>query len=170
MRWLACAHETPVDLNDPLLDDASWLSAGHARFDALVPKYYGSPDSIAAGGKQRHELGDPDAALFFFQRAIDTLHTVYVASSGESGPDGWPRRPSSRDLCIVDAYLNALSEVRALRPTAPVRDSVVEVTHRLRTIASTFKRYGLDQTPYLGRLDALADLAPDVDVGGVFWS
>lgn len=112
--------------------------------------------------------GDPAAALFFFQKSVDTLHSIYVASSG--GPAEWPRQPSNRDLDIVDAYLQALGQVRGLRPGAPVKDSVVEVTHRLRTISSTFKRYGIDATAYLERLGVLGQLAPNVDVSGVFWS
>jgi hypothetical protein len=50
-----------------------------------------------------------------------------------------------------------------------VKESVTEVTHRMRTISSQFKRYDLDPNPYLGRLDELGQIAPDVDVSGVFW-
>ncbi len=170
MAWVRKAPREPKDFNDPLLDDASWIRAGENRYDVLVRNHYGSPDTIAAGGMQRSRLGDPAAALYFFQKAIDTLHSIYVAGFGDGSPAGWSREPSSRDLGIVDAYLQALGQVRALRPGAPVRDSVVEVTHRLRTISSTFGRYGLDDSAYRDRLTTLGQLAPDIDVSGVFWS
>jgi hypothetical protein len=170
VAWFKKAAREPENFNDPLLDDGSWLRAGESRYETLVRSHYGSPDTIAAGGIQRNQLGDPAAALFFFQKSIDTLHSIYVAGFGDPSPAGWSRQPSSRDLGIVDAYLQALGQVRALRPGAPVNNSVVEVTHRLRTISSTFVRYGLDDTAYRDRLTALGQIAPDVDVSGVFWS
>ena len=45
---------------------------------------------------------------------------------------------------------------------------MVEVTRRLRTISNTFKRYGIDETSYVGRLNTLGQLAPDIDVSVVF--
>ena len=170
MAWFKKAPREPENFNDPLLDDAYWLRAGESRYETLVRSHYGSPDTIAAGGMQRSQVSDPAAALFFFQKSIDTLHNIYVAGFGDPSPAGWSRQPSSRDLGIVDAYLQALGQVRALRPGASVTNSVVEVTHRLRTISSTFGRYGLDDSPYRGRLITLGQLAPDVDVSGVFWS
>lgn len=168
MAWLKKAPRQPENFNDATLDDASWLRSGEDRYSTLVRNHYGSPDTIAAGGTQRIELGDPAAALFFFQKSIDTLHSIYVASS--DGRAQWRRQPSNRDLGIIDAYLQTLGQVRGLRPGAPVKESVVEVTHRLRTISSAFKRYGIDAAPYLERLNTLGKLAPDVDVSGVFWS
>jgi hypothetical protein len=69
----------------------------------------------------------------------------------------------------MDRYLETLQEIRALRPDAPIKESVSEATHRMRTISSQFQRYGLNRTSYLSRLDQLAQIAPDVDVSGVFW-
>lgn len=160
----------PVNYNDPLLDDGAWLGAGENRYTELVRNHYGSPDTIAAGGDQRTQLHDPASALFFYQKAIDTLHSIYVCGLNDTGPLSWSRKPSGRDHTIVDRYLTSLQTVRSLRPAAPVKESVVEVTHRLRTISSKFKRYGLDSAPYMGRLATLAELAPDIDVSGVFWS
>ena len=161
------APRQPENFNDPQLDDASWLSSAESRYGTLVRNHYGSPDTIAAGGTQRMQQGDPAAALFFFQKSIDTMHSIYVTSSG---PTEWRRPLSNRDLGIIDSYLQALAQVRGLRPGAPVKESVVEVTHRLRTISSAFKRHGIDARGYLERLDTLGQLAPDVDVSGVFWS
>lgn len=170
MGFFRRAAREAANYNDPLLDDSAWLAAGQRRYDELVRSHYGSPDTIAAGGDQRTHLEDPAAALFFYQKAIDTLHSIYVCGFGDGGPTGWSRQPSPRDNTIVDRYLAALRAVRSLRPSAPVTASVVEVTHRLRAISTQFKQYGLDSQPYLARLATLAGLAPDVDVSGVFWS
>lgn len=160
----------PIDFDDPALDDASWLGAGRARYESTVHQHYGSPDTIAAGGLQRMNAGDIAAALFFFQKAIDTMHSIYVCGFNDTGPSSWSRQPSSRDIGIVDAYLQALSQMRGRRPSAPVAASVSEVTHRMRTISTRFGHYGLDGRPWLDRLDQLGAMTPDVDVSGVYWS
>ncbi len=52
-------------------------------------------------------------------------------------------------------------------PPAPL------ASRRARTheaIWSRFIRYGLDGSPYLARLDELAQIAPDVNASGVSWS
>lgn len=160
----------PPNYNDPALDDSAWLGSGESRYSSLVSNHYGSPDTIAAGGDQRLRDDDPAAALFFFQKAIDTLHSIYVAGFNDAGPSSWARQPSGRDLDIVDRYLQTLRTVRSLRPAAPVQESVTEVTHRLRTISSQFGNYGLEKQPYIDRLAVLSDITPDIDVSGVFWS
>jgi hypothetical protein len=164
------ANREPANYNDSLLDDASWLRAGEARYELLISNHYGSPDTIAAGGDQRIQQNDPAAALFFYQKAIDTLHSIYVTGFNETGPSSWSRQPSPRDHAIIERFLATLRTVRTQRPGAPVKASVTEVTHRLRTISSQFKRYGLDPSFYLSRLDTLGEIAPDVDVSEVFWS
>ncbi len=171
MAWFRkVAQAAAPNYNDPLLDDARWLQDGEARYVSLVRNHYGSPDTIASGGTLRSQVDDPVAALFFYQKAIDTLHSIYVGGFDDHGPASWSRQPSKRDLDIVDAYLQTLGQVRSLRPAAPVGGTAVEVTHRLRTISSQFKRYGLDPKPYLDRLNTLGEVAKDVDVSGVFWS
>jgi hypothetical protein len=156
--------------NDPLLDDAAWLVGGEARYDRLVSNHYGSPDTIAAGGDQRLRQDDPGSALFFYQKAIDTLHSIYLCGFNDTGPSSWSRQPSPRDQTIVDHYLSTLRIVRAARPAAPVKATVTEVTHRLRTISTKLQACGFDPSPYVRSLDALGEIAPDVDVSGVFWS
>jgi hypothetical protein len=160
---------TADNYNDPALDDRAWLHAGQGRYDSLVSRHYGSPDTIAAGGDQRARADDPATALFFYQKAIDTLHSIYVCGFNDTGPSSWRRQPSPRDESIVERYLMTLATVRTRRPSAPVAASVREVTHRLRTISTQFRRYGLDAAPYLAQLGELGKLAPDVDVSGVFW-
>jgi hypothetical protein len=161
---------TPPNYNDPALDDIAWLHAGEARYDSLVTNHYGSPDTIAEGGRVRLLENDPAAALFFFQKSIDTLHSIYVCGFNDTGPGSWPRQPSHRDLEIVDSYLDALRMVREMRPAAPIDASVKEVTHRLRTIATQFDHYDLGSMAIRTRLETVAELAPEVDVSGVFWT
>jgi hypothetical protein len=164
------ANREPQNYDDPLLDDAAWLGAGEARYNRLVSNHYGSPDTIAAGGDQRIQQADTASALFFYQKAIDVLHSIYVCGFNDTGPSSWSRQPSPRDQTIVDRYLTTLQSVREVRPGAPVNGSVMEVTHRLRTISSKFDSYGLNSSPYKSGLNTLGSLAPDVDVSGVFWS
>lgn len=170
MSWFGGARKAPVNYNDPLVNDTAWLSEGQGRFSATVSKYYGSPDTIAAGGAERLGQSDSAAALFFFQKAIDTMHSIYVCGFPDNSPASWRRQPSAHDLEIIDGYLQALSVVRELRAGAPISESVQEITHRLRTISSHFQRYALNADAYLDRLDKLARIAPDVDVSRVLWN
>jgi hypothetical protein len=157
-------------MSDPSPNDAEWLSAGEARFHQLISNHYGSPDTIAAGGDERMAQDDPASGLYFYQKSIDTLHSIYVCNFNDPGPGSWSRQPSGQDNSILDRYVSALRTVRQRRPAAPVGASVTEVTHRLRTISSRFEMYGLDPTHYFNTLGVLGDIAPDVDVSGVFWS
>jgi hypothetical protein len=163
-RESAAAH-----LNGRKLEDAAWLRSGEDRYRSMISNHYGSPDTIAAGGEKRAQCDDLAAALFFYQKAIDTLHSIYVCGLNDSGPASWSRQPSARDHSILDNYLSTLRTVRQIHPGAPVGSSVTEVTHRMRTISSQFRRHKLDPAPYLDRLSALARIAPEVDVSKVFW-
>lgn len=158
------------NFDDPLLDDQQWLCAGQTRYDRLISNHYGSPDTIAHGGDLRKKVGDTASALFFYQKAIDTMHSIYVCGFNDTGPGSWSRRPSPADLLIVDGYLQSLQSVRTGRPGAQVAASVKEVTHRLRTISTAFERWGLDGEPWKQRLAVLGATAPDIDVSDVFWS
>jgi hypothetical protein len=146
----------------PGVDDARWLREGEARYQGLVGRHYGSPETIAEGGIQRLQANDRAAALFFFQKAIDLLHTNYLFDEMRQ------RRPSDHDLPIIGAYLDTLGAIRADRPTTPVGASVQEVTHRLRTIATACQDAGIDPSRYLTALTSLAEIAPDIDASGTF--
>jgi hypothetical protein len=162
--------QAPPNVDDPALGDAAWLDAGDDRYRAGIGDHYGSPDTIAAGGDQRRQQGDVASALFFYEKAIDTLHSIYVCGFEDTGPAGWVRQPSQRDLDIVDRYLATLRQVRERRPGAPIEATVREVTHRLRTISTELDRHGLGSSAHRDRLAALGEIAPDVDVSGVYWS
>lgn len=150
------------DPNDSSLNDAEWLRSGESRYAAAIGRYYGSPETIARGGLERRD--DPAAALFFFQKSIDLLHTQYGFLGMKT------RRPGPADDAITEAYLNTLTRVREMRPDAAVADSVREVTHRLRAISSECKSRGLDPGPYLAVLGRLGDLTPDINVDDIFWT
>ncbi|MGV9213594.1 hypothetical protein ACTFTM_17205 [Micromonospora sp. RB23] len=163
VAWTRARGSARYDDLRPGVDDGRWVREGVERYERLVGRHYGSPETIAAGGVQRLQANDRAAALFFFQKAIDLLHTNYLFSEMRQ------RRPSDRDSPIIGAYLDTLAAIRAERPTAPVAASVQEVTHRLRTISTACQDAGLDPSRYLGALNRLGQLAADVDVSRTFW-
>lgn len=146
-----------------VVDSGSWLTAGEQRFEHDVSNYYGSPETIARGGVEALERGDTAAALFFFQKSIDLLHTLYVSTGMQT------RRPGHRDNPIIDHYLRTLGDIRRIHPDSDVTRSVIEVTHRLRTISTTCRHSGAEFGAYLRALRQLGEIAPDIDVSGVFW-
>src|SRR4051794_37268002 len=103
MGFLRRTSRAPADHDDPEVDDAMWISGAEQRYKNSVARHYGSPDTISAGGDERLRADDPACALFFYQKAIDALHSIYVGGVGD--PGGWSRRPSSDDAVIVDNYL-----------------------------------------------------------------
>ena len=141
----------------------AWLAEGKTRYSRLVNDHYGSPDTIAAGGGLSLRGGDVAAALFFFQKSINLLHTLYTFSDFEN------RRPGQADQPILAAYVDTLDEVLGQHPDAPVDESVREVTHRLRAISTRCRSYGLDGSQYDDALRNLAAVAPDVDVRDIVW-
>lgn len=158
------------NFDDPLLDDGQWLRGGEDRYDRLISNHYGSPDTIAHGGDLRKQRDDYSAALYFYQKAVDTMHSIYVCGSNDRGPGSWSRRPGPADMSIVDRYIQTLQWARTSHPNAPLSVSVKEVTHRLRTISTAFGRWGLNPEPWQQRLALLGATTPDIDVSDVFWS
>lgn len=142
---------------------SSWLADGEARFEREVVKHFGSPETIAGGGMIAANRGDVAASLFFFQKAIDLLHTLYISSQMST------RQPGPRDDVIIGRYLETLRGIRTAQPNGDVSLSVKEVTHRLRTISTTCEDAGLNPGLYLTALAELAAIAPDVDVSDVLW-
>lgn len=150
-------------VDESQLDDVEWLDRGRQRYERLISNHYGSPETIAHGGMLRAREGDLAAALFFFQKAVDLLQTHYCNMEMSE------RQPGPADEPILRNFIAALSEIRATRPGAPVRASVREVTHRLRTIATACQDHERRPGLYLGVLDELAAIAPDIDTDGIFW-
>lgn len=144
--------------------DSEWWRRSNQRYEETVGSWYGSPETLAAGGNERMANGDVGTASFFYRKSIDLLHTHYGFLSMDQ------RRPSGNDQPLIDRYLRALDTSLAEHPGAPVDESVREVTHRLRSIASTCELTGLPSGLYRSALDRLAVTAPAVDVSDIFWN
>jgi hypothetical protein len=153
----------PLEPVDQSLTDEEWLRRSEGRFTATADQFYGSPESLAEGGKDRYDHQDFGTAIFYYQKSIDLLHTDYLYMQMKD------RQPSLGDAWIVNGYLSALGASLSLHPDAPVNDSVREVTHRLRTISSACERTGATPALYLNALAQLADAAPSVKVDDVLW-
>lgn len=149
---------------DAGLPDGAWLRASEQAFRERVDAYYGSPETMAEGGKDSYGHQEFGVALFFYRKAIDMLHTAYGFSQMQS------RRPSVADVSIVDGFTASLGASLAQHPEAPVDECVREVTHRLRSIATTSDRVGIPSNLYRAALDSMAAYAPDVGVDDVFWT
>lgn len=94
--------------------DEAWLGDGHTRYERKVPKYYGSPETLAAGGDESMSQGDVAAAIFFYAEAIDTAQTRWATET----------RELSDDLRLFTAYVDAVSAARTDHPDADlVNDS-----------------------------------------------
>jgi hypothetical protein len=154
---------SPVPIGDTRVLDSDWLSVGAQRYEKLVEQVVPSVEPVTAAGVARQRASDPAAAMFLYQKAIDLLHARYVLEEMRD------RRPGPADQPSIDRFMAMLSLIREQRPAAPLTASVLEVTHRLRTITTACKHAGHDPTRYLDALDRLAAIAPDINLSGVSW-
>lgn len=60
------------------LPDADWWAASAQRFEQTKDAHYGSPETFAAAGQDRYGNQDFGTAVFFFEKAIDLMHTLYT--------------------------------------------------------------------------------------------
>lgn len=149
---------------DASLPDAEWLAASEALYKKRIPSFYGSPETMAAGGEEHYGVADFGTAMFFYAKSIDMLHSAY----GFSQMAG--RRPSPADLPIVDGFTSALGAALETHPAAPVSYCVREVTHRLRSISTECDRVGASSDLYRSGLETIAVTAPHVSVDDVLWT
>lgn len=149
---------------DPRLPDAEWLNASRASYELCVGPFYGSPDTIAEGGKQCLGQKEFGIALFFFQKSIDLLHTNYGFGGMAS------RKPSQADEWILAGYVSALRNTLEHHPAAQIRESVRETTHRLRSISTECQNVGLPNDLYLNALGEIASCATHVDFDDIRWT
>lgn len=150
-----------IDPIDHSLPDDEWLARSKARFEQMVKNYYGSCETIGQGGQECYGYGDFGTALFFYQKSIDVLHSMYLFGQMRN------RQPSPADAWIVNGYTSSLGASLEMHPAAPVSDSVREVTHRLRTIASACEQVGLPSQLYREALKLMAQYAPHVKLDDV---
>ncbi len=121
------------------------------------------PETTARAADGARRIGQPDEAFTLSVKAIDRLHDLY-------GFDHFSQRqPSSADAPLVDLVTETLADLVAANPDAEIRDRVREVTHRLRSIATSTEEIRGNAASYRAGLDELARLAPDINVDDIFW-
>jgi hypothetical protein len=146
---------------DAALPAAQWWAACTSRYEATFRDHFGSPETFAQPAQDCYGHQEFGLALLYYQKAIDLLHTLYVIGSFER------RSPSPQDMPITDGFLSSVGASLAMHPGAPIDDSVREVTHRLRTIATSCDRAGLNSGLYRNALNELAAAAPNVSLDGL---
>jgi hypothetical protein len=121
------------------------------------------PELAAQEAGQALQVGDSVRAFERAVKSVDRLHDFYVYQEFAN------RQPSAADDLLIDVLVNSLEQLSRDQPAASVKEGVMEATHRLRTISTSYEEIGGDSSRYRRGLDELARLAPDVDVSGVYW-
>jgi hypothetical protein len=141
----------PIDVSLP---DDQWFVASEQAFKDRVEPYYGTPETMAEGGREHYGRADFGVALFFYRKAVDMLHTAYGFSNMES------RQPSPADAWIVDGFCSSLGASLQAHPQAPVAKVAGEMVGRLGTIAADCDRVGIPAKLYRDAQDTVASTAP----------
>jgi hypothetical protein len=149
---------------DPSLSDQAWLAASEQQFRERIEGFYGSPETMASGGREHYGNQDFGTAMFFFAKSIDMLHSAYGFGKMRD------RQPSPADIGIVDGFVSSLGLSLQMHPNAEVDACVREVTHRLRSISTECDRAGLSSTLYRNALNSIASSAPNVRTDDIYWS
>lgn len=136
----------PIDVSLP---DGQWLTASEQAFKDRVEPYYGTPETMAEGGREHYGRADFGVALFFYRKAVDMLHTAYGYSNMES------RQPSPADAWIVDGFCNSLGASVQAHPQAPVAEVAGEMVGRLGAIAADCDRVGIPAKLYRDAQDTV---------------
>lgn len=153
----------PLARVDTSMPDSEWFAASLRVYEDTWRSRAGSPETFAQAGREHYDAQNVAVAMLFFRKAIDLMHTLYTFSGMAS------RRPSAADSPIVSGFVGSLKAVLEEHPAAPVAESVREVTHRLRTIASACKRSDIPADLYLSALQQIGAATPDVDVDDIIW-
>ena len=127
---------------DPSLADGEWLAASERLFKDRIDRFYGSPDSMANGGREHYGFGDFGTAMFFYAKSIDMLHTAYGFNHMQN------RQPSPADASIIDGFVSALGASLSMHPNAPVSSMLLEMDTRLHEVAGECERLGLPADLY----------------------
>lgn len=136
------------------LSDEEWLAAGHRRFEKEINKYYGSPETMRAGGERMLATGDQAAAVFFFGKAVDMAQT-------------WLSRPGERthqdDVELFDLYVRTVEMIRVTRPSADVvsdsyNENATYIVHRMIDVAGAAQAVGRPAGPLYTCVQKLVDI------------
>jgi hypothetical protein len=127
---------------DTSLPDGAWFAESERLFKSRIGGFYGSPDTMAEGGREYYGFGDFGTAMLFYAKSIDMLHTAYGFSRMQD------RQPSPADASIVDGFVSALGASLSTHPKAPVGSALLEVEARLHDIAGECERLGLPSGLY----------------------
>lgn len=157
----AAMASTP-ELVEPSLPDGEWFAVSSEVYEQTWRDHVGSPETFAEAGSSHYDHQNFGVALLFFRKAIDLMHTLYTRGMSR-------RQPSPQDFAITSRFTSSLGATLAMHPSAPVDESVREVTHRLRTISSACKRAGLPADLYLNALQEIANESPNTKVNDILW-
>jgi hypothetical protein len=135
--------------------DEQWLASGHQRFDVEKSKYFGSPETMRAGGEQMLATGDEAAAVFFFGKAIDIAQT-WINS-----------RPSQRsyedDLELFGKYVETVQAIRSAHPMADLvsdryNENATRSAYYMIQLANTAHEVGRPTDPLYARIETLIEV------------
>lgn len=134
---------------DATLPDAEWFSASTRLFESTVGQHYGSPDTMAAPGKEHYNNQNFGVAMLFFGKAIDMLQTAYCYSEMQQ------RQPSPADAWIINGYVSAIGASLSMHAQAAVGESARYTANMLKSIADACDRVGAPSTLYRDAGDAI---------------
>ncbi|RKQ93831.1 hypothetical protein C8N24_3705 [Solirubrobacter pauli] len=160
MGWFSKGPK-PVSASLP---DPEWSAASRATYVREVSKYYGTPETMADGGRKHLAAGDPGTAVHLLCKSIDMMHTAYGYAEMRD------RQPGPADQPILDDFCEAVAASLAAHPQADLDEPVREVTHRLRAIAHACEQRQLPAGMFRLAHDRLGRIAPRVPTDDLLWA
>jgi|tagenome__1003787_1003787.scaffolds.fasta_scaffold20735017_4 hypothetical protein len=160
MRWFSRGPK----IVDATLPDRDWSAQSAAAYNREVAKHYGTPETMAEGGRLHLRAGDTGLAVYLLCKSIDMLHTAYGFLEMRE------RLPGPADAPIIEDFLDAVGKSLKAHPAADLDEPVREVTHRLRSIAHLCEERSLPSAFYRDAHDRLGRIAPQVPTDDLLWA
>jgi hypothetical protein len=132
-----------ISLIDGTLPDGQWLAESESLYRDCLDDHYGSPETMAEGGRLHYGNQNFGVAMFFYAKSIDMLQTAY----GFSGMRD--RQPSAADAWIVKGFVDSLGVSVSMHPTAVPLECANQTAGLLRSIAGDCEAAGVPADIYL---------------------
>jgi hypothetical protein len=144
------AGRSAIVIVDQSLPDRDWLAESSRLYEATVANHYGTPETMAAPGRDHYGHNNFGVAMFFFAKAVDMLQTAYCFGQMQN------RQPSPGDVWIIDGYCNSLGAALSLHPDAPVGESARYTLGMIRSIGAECQRVGVPDALYAAACDRIS--------------
>ena len=142
--------------SDRRLSESAWFDGAYERHQTLRSRFYGPPEVQAGAAQGALAAGDVGVAMFFAQRALNTLEDTYRVGRMET------RRPSGADYPMIETLEDCIAAALEDGREASARQVAGAAKVNLRVCAEEAEGAGFDPIIYSTAVERLDRLFSDL--------